>query len=156
MTAIHVTPLGKSCYGVVTGRHSLTIDQPHTSGGDDRGPNPLELFAASLTACVAHYAGSYLVRHGLSSEGLHVAANYTMASDHPARVASLTVMITPPAGLSESEKTGLLAVGSHCTVHNTLRMPPAVDIGLSEPSARHGTEHSDVNARRGSAKVGVA
>jgi putative redox protein len=132
MTAIRVTPLDKSCYRVVTGRHSLTIDQPHTSGGDDRGPNPVELFAASLTACVAHYAGSYLARHGFSSEGLEVHADYTMAEHHPARITSLAVRITPPAGLSETQKAGLLAVASHCTVHNTLRVPPAVDVDLSD------------------------
>jgi putative redox protein len=143
MTGIHVTPLDKSGYRVVIGRHSLTIDQALTSGGDDRGPNPVELFAASLAACVAHYAGSYLARHGLSSGGLVVDGHFAMANDRPPRIASLSVTITPPADLSENRKAGLLAVASHCTVDNTIRVPPAVDISLSDPPSASPAEHSE-------------
>jgi putative redox protein len=139
MTPIHVTHLDKSRYRVLVGRHSLTIDQPSTAGGDDRGPSPVELFAASLAACVGHYAGSYLARHGLSSEGLIVDSDFVMADDRPPRVASVSVSITPPAGLSETRKAGLFAVASHCTVHNTIHLPPAVDISLSDRPSRRAT-----------------
>jgi putative redox protein len=148
MTAIHVTHLDNSRYRVVTGRHSLTIDQPVTSGGDDSGPSPVELFAASLAACVAHYAGSYLDRHGLSSEGLAIDADFAMADDRPARIASLSVTITPPAGLSESRKAGLLAVASHCTVHNTIHQPPSVDINLSDRPAAGATSSASETVER--------
>jgi uncharacterized OsmC-like protein len=130
-TAIHVAPLVNKSYRVQIGSHSLTIDQPASAGGDDRGPTPVELFVASLAACVAHYAGSYLARHGLSADGLAVDADFAMADDSPARVASVTLMVTPPAGLPENRRAGLLAVASHCTLHNTLRDAPSVDIGLS-------------------------
>jgi putative redox protein len=139
MTAIHVTHLDKCRYRVLVGRHSLMIDQPLTAGGDDCGPSPVELFAASLAACVGHYAGSYLTRHGLSSEGLVVDSDFAMADDRPPRVASVSVSITPPTGLSETRKAGLFAVASHCTVHNTICQPPAVDIRLSEPPTRRTT-----------------
>jgi putative redox protein len=139
MTAIHVTHLDKTRYRVLVGRHSLTIDQPLTAGGDDRGPTPVELFAASLAACVEHYAGSYLARHGLSSEGLVVDSDFVMADDRPPRVASVSVSITPPPRLSETRKAGLLAVASHCTVHNAIRQPPAVDISLSDRPTRRPT-----------------
>jgi uncharacterized OsmC-like protein len=132
MTAIHVTPLGTTSYRVVLGHHSLIIDQPTSAGGDDEGPSAIELFAASLAACVARYAGSYLSRHGLSNEGLAVVADFAIADDFPRRVASVSVAITPPTGLLEHRKAGLLAVASHCAVHNTLGQPPAVDIKLSE------------------------
>jgi putative redox protein len=135
LTAIRVTHLEESRYQVQVGHHTFRIGQPITSGGDDAGPSPVELFAASLAACVAHYAGSYLSRHGLSSEGLVVEAEFAMADDRPARIASLLVTITPPAGLSEGHKARLLAVASHCTVHNTIHQPPRVDIDLSDQQA---------------------
>jgi hypothetical protein len=33
--------------------------------------------------------------------------------------------------LPENRKAGMLAVASHCTLHNTLRDAPSVDISLS-------------------------
>ena len=96
-TLIHVTPLESTGYRVQVGPHVLTIDQPASADGHDQGPTPVELFVASLAACVAHYAGSYLARHGLSSDGLDVAADFVMAEDRPARVASVSVTITSAA-----------------------------------------------------------
>jgi uncharacterized OsmC-like protein len=32
--------------------HPFVIDQPKMMGGDDEGPNPLEIFLASLPACI--------------------------------------------------------------------------------------------------------
>jgi uncharacterized OsmC-like protein len=53
-----------------------------------------------------------------------------MAADRPARVSSLRLVIAPPPELPEQRRAGLLAVASHCTVHNTLQQPPEVDIEL--------------------------
>jgi uncharacterized OsmC-like protein len=130
--AIHITPLTNKGFRAEVGSHTLTVDQPASLGGDDRGPRPTELFVAGLAACVAHYAGSFLARHGLSADGLAVDADFVMADDAPARVASVTVTVTPPAGMPENRKAGLLAVASHCTLHNTLHQEPSVDISLSE------------------------
>jgi uncharacterized OsmC-like protein len=135
MTTIQVTHLIKSRYRVAVGGHVLTVDQPAAAGGDDQGPTPVQLFTASLAACVAHYAASYLVRHGLSTEGLVVEGDFTMADERPARVISMSVRITPPPGLPSSRKAGLLAVASRCTLHNTLRQPTTVNIALAgQPS----------------------
>src|SRR6476619_5555157 len=60
VTAIRVTHEANTCYRVAVGRHLLTIDQPEDAGGEDLGPTAVQLFAASLVACTAHYAGSYL------------------------------------------------------------------------------------------------
>lgn len=36
----------------ITCSHPFTIDQPKMSGGNDEGPNPLEVFLSSLPACI--------------------------------------------------------------------------------------------------------
>ncbi|WP_328494671.1 OsmC family protein [Streptomyces sp. NBC_00414] len=110
--------------------HHLLVDQPTDAGGTDTAPTPVELFAASLATCVAFYAGRYLTRHGLHRTGLRVRAEFAMAEDRPARVASVRLGITPPPGLSQQRRAALLAVASHCTVHNTLHQPPEIDIEL--------------------------
>ncbi|MEV0189588.1 OsmC family protein [Kitasatospora purpeofusca] len=112
------------------------MDQPVDDGGQDGGPTPTELFAASLASCVAFYAGRYLTRHGVDPDGLRVDADFTMAADRPARVAEMTLTVVPPEDLAPARYPALLAVASHCTVHNTLHRPPAVRIGTAPPDAQ--------------------
>jgi uncharacterized OsmC-like protein len=138
MNRIQVTHVINSRYGVDLGRHCLVTDQPEAAGGDGLGPTPVQLFVASLVACAAHYAGSYLARHHLSTNGLTVIGDYVMASDGPPRVASVSVNVTPPIDLPGNRIAGLLAVASHCTVHNTLTRPPVVHFGLAEQPAHNG------------------
>ena len=104
--------------------HELRTDQPDS----DRGPSPIELFVLSLATCVAHYSGRYLRRHELSDAGHVVQAEYEMATDRPARVAEIRVTVQVKTSLTPQQKTALQAVANHCTVHNTLRQPPAVEI----------------------------
>ncbi|MHC3474825.1 OsmC family protein [Streptomyces sp. 7R007] len=117
-------------YSVDIREHRLHVDQPLEAGGTDTAPTPTELFAASLATCVAFYAGRYLHRHRLPGTGLRVRAEFTMATDRPARVASVRLVVVAPSELPEQRRAGLLAVVSHCTVHNTLNRPPEINIEL--------------------------
>ncbi|MET9131417.1 MULTISPECIES: OsmC family protein [Streptomyces] len=125
---LEVVHVEGDAYTVDVREHRLQVDQPPAAGGTDTAPTPTELFAASLATCVAFYAGRYLHRHGLPQAGLRVRTEFTMATDRPPRVASLRLVIEPPPELPEHRRAGLLAVASHCTVHNTLRRPPEIDI----------------------------
>ncbi len=111
-------------------QHLQYVDQPISDGGTDSAPTPTELFVASLASCVAFYARRFLVRHDLPTDGLAVTATFSMA-ERPARVGEITVEVTTPKGLPEERRAALLAVASHCTVHNSLEQPPAVSIGLA-------------------------
>ena len=128
-TAVVVHHLGGDRFEIAVRHHRLEVDQPVEDGGEDSAPTPTELLVASLASCVAFYARRYLARHGLPTEGLCVEAGYTMAS-RPARVGGITVELDVPAVVPEENLAALLAVASHCTVHNTLHDPPEVRIGL--------------------------
>jgi uncharacterized OsmC-like protein len=128
---VEVSYLGGESYSVATRGHTLLTDQPATAGGADTAMTPTELLVASLSSCVAFYAGRYLARHGLKREGLHVTAAFTTATDRPARVGAVRLTIRIPGGIPPSRQAALLAVASHCTVHNTLRQPPDIAIELS-------------------------
>ncbi|MET8762949.1 OsmC family protein [Lentzea sp. NPDC004782] len=111
-------------YAIRLRAHELHTDQPES----DRAPSPIELFVASLATCVAHYCGTYLRRHELPEDGHAVHAEYEMAADRPARVAAIRVRVHVDASLTPQQKAALQAVVNHCTVHNTLRQPPVVEI----------------------------
>ncbi|MDG4770646.1 OsmC family protein [Solwaraspora sp. WMMD792] len=118
-------------YAVQVRGHQIVVDQPVSGGGSDSAPTPVELFVAALASCVAYYAGRYLVRHGLSRDGLAVGARYVMAADRPARVAAVRIELSVPDELPAGRRAALLAVAAHCTVHNTLLDPPEVEIELA-------------------------
>jgi putative redox protein len=111
--------------------HSVAVDQPVEDGGDDSAPTPTELFVSSLGACVAFYAGRYLARHHLPVDGLEVHASYSFAA-RPTRVGDITLQLRLPRGVPHQNRAALLAVASHCTVHNSLEHPPSVHIELDE------------------------
>ncbi len=110
--------------------HEVVVDQPPEMHGDDLGPTPTELFIASLASCVGFYARRYLARHHLDAEGLAVEVGYSLATK-PSRVGEVTMRIVVPAGIPEIRRDALLAMATHCTVHNTLTTPPAVNITLA-------------------------
>ncbi|MEV6210139.1 OsmC family protein [Kitasatospora sp. NPDC051914] len=130
---IRIEHLSRDSYEIAVRGHRLVVDQPVDDGGQDAGPTPTELFAASLASCVAFYAGRYLTRHGVDPKGLRVNAGFTMAADRPARVTEVTLAVEPPKGLDPARYDALLAVASRCTVHNTLHQPPTVRIEVTPP-----------------------
>jgi putative redox protein len=128
---ITVAHAGGEAYAVTTRGHTVLTDQPVDAGGADGGATPTELLVAALASCVAYYAGRYLVRHGLPREGLAVTAQFRMADDRPARVRDVQLRIEVPGGVPAERQAALLAVASHCTVHNTLRQEPDVAVVLA-------------------------
>jgi putative redox protein len=127
--AIRVDHKGGDLFEIAVRQHVLHVDQPIEDGGSDAAPTPTEMFVASLASCVAFYVRRFLLRHDLPTDGLAVTALFSM-SEHPARVGEIQLSIQIP-GVPEDRRAPLLAVASHCTVHNSLEHPPVVTIGLA-------------------------
>lgn len=131
MMPVSVTHDGGDRFSIAIRGHVVQVDQPKSDGGADTGPTPTELFVASLAACVAFYARRYLKRHDLPEEGLTVTAQ-AESGTKPSRIASMTITLTLPEGVPEDKREALLAVASHCTVHNTLQHTPEVLVKLAD------------------------
>jgi putative redox protein len=129
VTTISVEHLGGDRFEISMRDHRVVVDQPESDGGEDTGPTPTELFVAGLVSCVAHYARRYLARHGLPTAGLSVTGEFEIVS-RPARVGAIDIRIALPVGVPADRRAALLAVASHCTVHNTLDDVPPVTIEL--------------------------
>jgi LmbE family N-acetylglucosaminyl deacetylase/uncharacterized OsmC-like protein len=125
---------GGDTFDISVRGHTITVDQPVKDGGDDTAPTPTELFIASLASCVAFYARRFLARHNLPTEGLAVEATFDMGS-RPARVSGITMRLIVPDGVPAERRDPLLAVATHCTVHNTLASRPDVSITLADAPA---------------------
>jgi putative redox protein len=105
-------------HDVKIGRHRLTADEPESSGGDDNGPNPQELLAASLASCTAITVEMYAKRKGWNIDGLEVDVDYSPAERGSAT--TFKMIMRMPAHLSEDQVERLQVIANKCPVHRTL------------------------------------
>jgi putative redox protein len=71
---------GKSFKHTVQVReHQVTVDEPADVGGDDMGPDPQELLAASLASCTAITMEMYAARKGWDIGHVEVDVEYSPA-----------------------------------------------------------------------------
>jgi putative redox protein len=132
---LRVEHRGGDQFDITVRGHVISVDQPVVDGGKDTAPTPTEMFIASLASCVAFYARRYLARHNLPTAGLAVEATFGMGT-RPARVAGIDLRLILPDGVPAERRDPLLAVATHCTVHNTLATTPEVSITLADAPAK--------------------
>lgn len=99
--------------------HTVVVDEPADEGGEDIGPSPTRLLAASLASCTAITIGMYADRKEWDIEGLEVTVDYA-GTPKGADTAHFTVHLATPEGLSEEQVDRLRTIAAKCPVHRTL------------------------------------
>jgi len=98
--------------------HRVTADEPKDQGGEDTGPSPQELLAASLASCTAITMEMYAQRKGWELGEVTVDVNY-----EPAQRGSPTrfrMVVNFPKELPEDQRERLMQIGAKCPVHRVL------------------------------------
>jgi putative redox protein len=97
---------------------NLTIDEPTDKGGEDSGPSPQEMLAASLAACTAITMEMYAKRKGWDVGDVEVACDYTPAERGcPTR---FNLIMRFPDSMSDEMVERLRVIAAKCPVHRTL------------------------------------
>jgi putative redox protein len=110
--------------------HHVVADVAPASGGEDRGPTPVELLVGSLGTCIAFYVARWCHQAGVPYDGLEIDLDYTHDREaHCIRAMNATVRMPP--GFPEARREALLKVATSCTVHNTLCALPQLQIALA-------------------------
>jgi putative redox protein len=105
-------------HDVVVRSHRVATDEPPEKGGDDAGPSPQELLAASLASCTAVTMEMYAARKGWDIGPIEVSADYAVAErGAPTR---FDLVIRLPRGLTDEQVERLRAIAAKCPVHRTL------------------------------------
>jgi putative redox protein len=98
--------------------HQLMSDEPVVQGGDDDGPSPQELLAASLASCTAVTVEMYAKRKGWEIGPIEVACDYAPAERGcPTK---FKVELRLPSGCSAEQIEKLRIIAAKCPVHRTL------------------------------------
>jgi putative redox protein len=98
--------------------HALIADEPEELGGEDQGPNPQELLAASLAACTAITIEMYADRKGWDIGQVEVDCEYEQAERGSATEFVITLSL--PSGLTDEQVERIETIAAKCPVHRTL------------------------------------
>ena len=110
------------------GAHVLEADEPADVGGNDTGPNSVELLMAALGTCASITPQMYAERKQWNLQSLHVEVTYerVLAADNTASGATigmvdqLEMQICLAGDLSEEQRNRLLEIANRCPIHRML------------------------------------
>ena len=109
---------GKFKHEIEIREHEVLSDEPEANGGDDAGPSPQELLAASLASCTAITIEMYAQRKGWDVGDLEVAVNYEPAQRGSPTKFQMEARL--PKELPEDQRERLMQIAAKCPVHRTL------------------------------------
>jgi putative redox protein len=117
-TAVARRQNGSYNHRVIVREHTLTVDEPEDSGGEDAGPDPQEMLAVSLASCTAITIEMYANRKGWNIGDIEVEVDYEPAQrGSPTKFVMTTRM---PKELPEEQRERLMQIAAKCPVHRTL------------------------------------
>jgi putative redox protein len=116
-------------------QHQLVADEPTDLGGDDDGPSPQELLAASLASCTAVTIEMYAKRKGWDLGLVEVECRYTPAERGCPTKFRLDISLH--GACTEEQIERLQVIAAKCPVHRTLDGEVIFEdhIHVAEPAA---------------------
>lgn len=120
--------IGKDHYktNVLTNNiHRLQADEPFDKGGQDEGPAPEELLAASLAACTCITLRMYADRKQWPLEEVRINVNVHYLTDDSIPVLNLEIKLT--GSLDEDQKQRLLIIAGKCPMHKAISNPLVIE-----------------------------
>jgi putative redox protein len=98
--------------------HQLVVDELPAIGGEDAGPDPLELLAVSLASCTAITMEMYAARKGWEIGHVEVDVEYSPAERGCPTKFQLVIGL--PDDLPEEQVERLRVIAAKCPVHRAL------------------------------------
>jgi putative redox protein len=104
-------------HDIEIGDHSMVIDEPTAAGGNDEGPSPTRVLAASLAACTAITVEMYADRKEWDVGQLEVEVE--LHADGPVPK-GFDVTLHCPGTLDDEQLERILKIAAKCPVHKAL------------------------------------
>jgi putative redox protein len=105
-------------HDVTVRSHHIAVDEPREQGGEDQGPDPQELLAASLASCTAITMEMYAKHKGWEIGDIEVQCEYTPAERGCPTKFKLAIRL--PNDLDPEQVQRLRVIAAKCPVHRTL------------------------------------
>jgi putative redox protein len=98
--------------------HQIAVDELAVKGGEDSGPDPLELLAVSLASCTAITMEMYAARKGWDIGNVEVDVEYSPAERGCPTKFQLVMRLSDD--LPEDQVERLRVIAAKCPVHRAL------------------------------------
>jgi putative redox protein len=98
--------------------HRLVVDETIDAGGEDSGPDPLELLAVSLASCTAITMEMYATRKGWDIGHVEVDVEYSPSERGCPTKFQLVMRL--PDDVPEEQVERLRVIAAKCPVHRAL------------------------------------
>lgn len=98
-------------------------------------PSSPELLMASLGSCIGSVLVVFSERHDIRLEGMSIVLDWEIA-ERPHRIGEIQVAVNIPQSLTEDQKRLLMRVAEECLIHNTLHVPPKMEMTLTAQTER--------------------
>ena len=106
---------------------TVHTDQTVESGGQDSGPQPFDLFLASIGTCAGFYALRFCQQRALDTTGLGVTL-ITSKEPGASRLSTIRVEIHLPAGFPDKYRDAIVRAADQCAVKRHILEPPAFEV----------------------------
>lgn len=102
-------------------------DQRVDHGGGGTGPEPFELFFASLGTCAGFYALRFCQQRGIGTEGLELSLD-TEKDPSGTRVGTVRIHIQLPEGFPEKYRDAIVRAADQCAVKRHVVEAPVFEV----------------------------
>lgn len=123
--------IGKELYKVsIHWRNGVLIaDEPISTGGKDRGPDPYTLLLSSLASCTLSTLRMYIDRKKWDIPELSVSLNLIQKDAEPG-LTTITRELIIPIEISEEQRENLIAISKKCPVSKLLENQVVIETTL--------------------------
>lgn len=106
---------------------TVHTDQTVENGGRDSGPQPFDLFLASLGTCAGFYAVRFCQQRAIDTTGLGVTL-ITSRQPGASLLSSIRLEIQLPVGFPEKYRDAIVRAADQCSVKRHILEPPALEV----------------------------
>jgi putative redox protein len=99
--------------------HDLTVDLAPSEGGADDGPDPHDLYDASLAACKALTMLWYAQRNAIPLEDIEVSITRDNSAERKG-IYRLKAAVSVSGPMTDAQRDTLLSVAAKCPVHKLM------------------------------------
>lgn len=112
-------------------QHAVVLDQTPEKGGTDLGFTPTELILLALGSCMTYNLLHYAHRNNLEIKRLEVELSDEVDKS-PERISKIKAQIQIAGDLNAEEMIRLMRSAQGCKIHNTLSVPPQIEVSISQ------------------------
>ena len=115
---------GKKVDAIAKG-HTIYTDQPVDEGGENSGPEPFQLFLASIGTCAGIYIKNFCERRNIPTDNIKIIQHHNY-NQEKRLIDQITLSVELPDDFPEKYKTAVVNAANLCTVKKHLADPPQI------------------------------